>query len=157
MQLSRTNQQGAALIAAIISVVIFGFGIVSLTKFQNNLFENNTDAKHRVEAMQFGQEKIEQLRAYEVLNTEVGKMAFQDIATGTDSKTVISTTYNRSWTVTDSADGSYKSVDVVVAWAALNGVSKTVNINGKISKVDPADSGLLISSVPSSAGSIAPN
>lgn len=55
---SRTSQQGAVLLEALISVVIFSFGILALAGLQTVMIKNTDDAKYRAEATFIAQQKL---------------------------------------------------------------------------------------------------
>ena len=55
---SRSLQQGAILLEALISVVIFSFGILALAGLQTVMIKNTDDAKYRAEATFIAQQKL---------------------------------------------------------------------------------------------------
>lgn len=55
---SRASQQGAVLLEALISVVIFSFGILALAGLQTVMIKNTDDAKYRAEATFIAQQKL---------------------------------------------------------------------------------------------------
>jgi len=143
----KKKMDGFALVEAMVALLILGFGLIAVAKLQSTLMENSGLSKQRTEATRLAQEKMEQLRSFEQLNTATGKFAYADIAT--TASDVVSgyssnTSYTRSWTATDSTNALYKSIFMSVAWTDRNGVGQTVKLDSMVTKLDPKASGSLI-------------
>lgn len=138
---------GFSLVEALVALLILGFGLIAVAKLQTTLMENSGLSKQRTEATRLGQEKMEQLRAFEQLSTATGKFAYADIVTTTSdavSGYSSNTSYTRSWTATESTNALYKPIFLSVAWTDRNGVSQTVKLDSVVAKLDPKASGSLI-------------
>jgi hypothetical protein len=110
----------------------------------------NTDvSRQRAEAVRMAQEKMEDLRAFGVLDgSPGGEHDFAKIVTETDTPTTISdttnTSYSRTTTVTDPSanDPAFTTVRVQVKWldrrTASGGTAEAVTLISNIARVSPA-------------------
>lgn len=143
----RATIRGFSLIEALIAMVILATGLISIAKFQSTLVTTSDFSKQRTEAIRLGEQKIEQLRAFELLPTTGSKFAYSDIVTGTDSVTATNTAYSRVATVTDAPSATlaqYKTVSVNVSWTDRQNTAQSVKLTSVISMLDPKVSGSLI-------------
>lgn len=140
----RTDSAGFAMVEVLVTLLILAGGLLAVGKFQGTLIENSSLAKQRTEAVMLGQQKIESLRAYEVLTTTTGKFAYADIATGSDTVNGANAAYNRSWTVAASSSPAYKSIAMTVGWTDNRGGAQSASLATLVSSSDPALSGSLI-------------
>ena len=106
--------KGFTLIEVLVSSLIIVVGVTGFVALQSEYFASDSKINLRAIAMQLGQQKIEDLRDFEVLTTEVGKFAYNDIiddAGGTlaSGNVVVplsndgarTQTFTRSWQVTE--------------------------------------------------------
>lgn len=142
----RTTGAGFAMVEVLVTLLILAGGLLAVGKFQGTLIENSSLAKQRTEAVMLGQQKIESLRAYEVLTITTGKFAYANIATGADTINGANAIYTRSWIVTasNSPAPAYKSITMTVSWTDNRGSAQSVSLATLISSSDPALSGSLI-------------
>lgn len=140
----RTTSAGFAMVEVLVTLLILAGGLLAVGKFQGTLIENSSLAKQRTEAVMLGQQKIESLRAYEVLTTTTGKFAYADIATGADTVNGTNATYARSWAVAASSSPAYKRIAMTVGWTDNRGGAQSVSLATLVSSSDPALSGSLI-------------
>ena len=77
--LSRRQSGGMTLLDVLLAMVIFVVGMLALASMQGNLTRSSADANARTMGTNIAEELIEQLRTFETIETEVGKVAFQDI------------------------------------------------------------------------------
>lgn len=150
MNVSQRGQSGFSIIEALISLIIMGFGILSLSGMQISLSRNADDAKQRTEAVRLAQEKIEFFRSYTgIAATLVGQGTASGIALNwnalTSSTDTITTNafFTRSWTLGGSIGDSMRSLTVSVDWTDRAGQAQAVSLSTVLSKTDPADSGFL--------------
>lgn len=61
------NSKGFSLIEILVTLVVLGVGLVALAKFQGNIVESGALAKARTVAAHIAQQKIDDLRNYEML------------------------------------------------------------------------------------------
>jgi Tfp pilus assembly protein PilV len=144
--LTRRTTRGVTLIESIIALLVVGFGLASIAGFQLSLSRNADVARQRSEATRLAQERIEAWRAFEQLDSEGGKAAYSDLASGADSPGVSSNTvYARSWTVTPGDGDLQRLVSVSVNWTDRTGDTalNTVTLQSIVSRSDPADIGSL--------------
>lgn len=147
--------RGSALLGVMVAASSFGFGMLSLSKLQGNLTLANNEVKQYDEALKFGKSKLEQMRGFEAVNSKTGLAAYQDINSGTDSVNGHSSTFSRTWSVTDSSNGKSKAVVVTVSWSGQKGTTESISLNSTINQTSAASSGQLF--LTSAAGSIVPN
>ena len=150
MNARRRGQLGFTIIESLISLVIMGFGILSLAGMQAALSRNSDDAKQRTEAVRLAQEKIESFRSYTgIASTVVGQgttnttaLNWNALAGSTDIITT-NAAYTRTWTLGNSSSDSMRGLTVGVAWTDRAGQTQTVSLSSVLSKTNPADSGFL--------------
>ena len=143
---ARRTTRGVTLIESIIALLVVGFGLASIAGFQLSLSRNADAARQRSEATRLAQERIETWRAFEQVNSETGKLAYGDLASGADSPNVSSnTTYARAWTVTPGDGDLQRLVSVSVNWTDRAGDTalNAVTLQSIVSRSDPADIGSL--------------
>jgi prepilin-type N-terminal cleavage/methylation domain-containing protein len=152
------RQQGFTLIEALVALVITAFGMLALAGFQLSLSTASENAKQRSEAVRLAQQKIDELRSFEVVQTHLTKLDYQsDVVAGgpeTFNRTnadVYNTAneYRREWWVTK-ADGTaadplemQKWLRVQVAWTDRNGQEQRVTLRSVIGQAEPATLGTL--------------
>ena len=156
------SQAGVSLIEVLITLVVLGMGLMSLAKFQATVMQDNGLAKGRTVAVHLAEQKIGDLRKYEVLATTAGRFAYQDISSNNDAPTVSSVPYTRNWTVTNycfptnytttattpcpvgTVYPDFKVVTVTVSWTDQDSNSQSVRLDTMISAADPSDTGRII-------------
>ncbi len=116
--MKNVHEGGFGLIEVLITLVVLAVGLVALAKFQGTAIESGSLAKARAVAAHLAQQKLDDLRNYEVLITTnadgtvigcgvAGKVRYRCIANdagGTIASgvvTVANVAYARTWAVTD--------------------------------------------------------
>jgi Tfp pilus assembly protein PilV len=143
---ARRTTRGVSLIESIIALLVVGFGLAAIAGFQLSLWRNADVARQRSEATRLAQEAIEAWRAFEQVESETGKLAYNDLASGADTPVVASNTaYARSWAVTPGDGDLQRLVSVSVNWTDRAGDTalNTVTLQSIVSRSDPADVGSL--------------
>jgi Tfp pilus assembly protein PilV len=135
------KQQGTTLIEILITIIIIVVGVMAIAKFQQKTWHHSKLLAQQNQALALAQSKLEQLRAFEVLATESGKFAYQDIGSGSDTITTTNTDYTINWNVTEATDPDYKTINVTVSWLDNHGSSHNINLTSIISKIDPFTTG----------------
>lgn len=130
------QNQGVALIEALISVLVVSFGVVSLVKFQADLHGSQNTSVHRTEA---------QALAQAVVNKVAGSTSPATYGNGTDSPAGKSTTYQRSWTISTSLLGDTLVVSQV-SWLDNKGQSDKVVLSSVVAKDAGLNEGKLLAS-----------
>jgi len=133
-----SSQSGFSLTEVMIAVLIFLFSLIALAKFLGNLFAMDSYANQRTEALEMARQKLADLQSFAVINTTSGYTAYNDIATGSDTVTGVTTTYTRNWTVTPNTTIGYDTVLMKVTWTAQDGSSKILQLTSIIGKIDPS-------------------
>ena len=149
----KKHQFGFSLIEVMISFVILGAGLLALAKFQVDVLKEYDEGRQQSQAVQYGQQKIDQFRSYVQVASCATCTDYAEIVSGTDTVTGTNASYTRTWTVSSSNNPAYKLIEMKVAWTTSKGTAKSVTINTKIVSTDPGDSGDLIGSVSSSGSS----
>lgn len=142
---SKRGQYGFTIIEALISLIIMGFGVLSLSGMQIFLSRNADDAKQRTEAVRLAQEKIEFFRSYTGIASTLTSgtaLNWNDLASGTDTITT-NAVYTRNWTIEGAISAPMRSLTVGVSWTDRTGEAQAVSLSTVLSKTDPADSGFL--------------
>ena len=73
------NETGMGLLEVLIAIMIFAIGMIALVNFQANLARSSSDANTRTVAASIAEESIEDMRSFEVIESEAGKKAYDDI------------------------------------------------------------------------------
>lgn len=147
--------RGSILLEVLIGVGIIGTGLLSVGKLQSTLISGNSLAKQRTEALVLSQKKIESLRGFTTLTASGSAQAFDNMASGQDTVSSENTTFTRTWTVT--VGSGYNTLKVDTTWVSSTNESQAVHLETKISRTDPAISGLMMATTtpltPSSSNS----
>lgn len=150
MNSTKRRQAGFTILEALVSLVIMGFGIFSLSGMQIAISSNADIAKQRTEAVRLAEEKIEFLRSYTgIASTVVGQstistsaLNWNDLAGGSDSITT-NAIYTRTWTLGGAIADPMRALTVGVTWTDRANAAQAVSLSSILSKTDPADSGFL--------------
>lgn len=134
------KQKGFSLVEPLAAMVIAGAGLLALAKFQANLMDAGSSGRQRVEAMRLAQEKLEELRYVPYADDDMAAGSYND----TPDLANINTSFARAWTVTETADPGYKTVQVTVAWTDQKGVGRNVVLAGIITDYSLENSGYVI-------------
>ncbi len=170
----RHDTRGFSLIEVLIALAVLAVGFAAIARFQATVFEYSAGAKERAIAARLAEEKIADLRHYEVLPTTTGRIAYRDIdanAGGTlasGTVTISNVDYTRSWTVANyyypntalsptygrsatttapspaPAYPPFKLATVTIQWTDQNNAAQSVAVSTIISAHDPAKSGIAI-------------
>lgn len=168
-RLNASLQRGVGLIEILVTLIVLGFGLLSLAKLQGAVLQDGSVAKARTVAAHLAQQKIEDLRDFQVILPPVaapaGVTAYSAIGTNVGGPipsgniTVSAVQYNRTWIVqnwyytgTNSAAVAvapmplpafpdFKKITVVVTWDDQDGQPQSVTLNTVISSADPRRSG----------------
>lgn len=146
------RQRGVSLIEALVALAVMAFGILGVVGIQFTLRMNADVSKQRAEAVRMAQEVIEQRRAYAVLPTTAGQIAYADIVTRAavtvGSSTTVNTTYSVTETVVDAqgavpTDPRYRSLVVDVAWTDRTNSQQKVQLSTNVFGSEPELGGSL--------------
>lgn len=138
--------RGVSLVEAMVALAIMGFGMLAVVGVQATMRLNADIAKQRSEATRIGQESMEKLRAFMVIDTAPGATAFADIANAGPTNVgglTTNTTYRLSQTVVDYTNPPSKALTVTVAWNDRTDQSQQVVLRSVIAAAAPALSGTL--------------
>lgn len=138
----RGAASGYALIDALIAFLIAAIGIYGLVITQTRMALNADVAKQRGEATRLAQQRVEDLRAFTTIAPVAGQLAWNDLASGSDTINT-NAAYTRRWTISGNSSSTMRSVDVSVSWTDRAGDDQSVLVASVISKTDPANVGSL--------------
>lgn len=124
-QAARGRMGGFSLVEALIAALILGFGLVAIGRLQGVVLQDNSLSRQRLEAVNFAQQKLEELRTVATGSDFVALAGGSDtVGPGDDADQQVAnlnTTYTRTWTVTSNNDGRSADIAVVVTWPDASG------------------------------------
>src|SRR5690554_7396401 len=91
----RSRQQGISLIEALVAALILAVAILALTGLQVTTLSNSGQSRINTHALNFAEEKIEDLRNFSDYS------GYDALADGSDTESTSSATLNRNWTITN--------------------------------------------------------
>ncbi|MBV9575396.1 MAG: hypothetical protein JO149_02095 [Gammaproteobacteria bacterium] len=131
------QQKGQGLIETLIVILFIAISITAFLRFQTYLSYNTNLSQQQSDATLLAVNQIETVRNYVVLTTTTGFSAYQDIASGSKSTTLGSTTYTIAWTVTTSTSPAYKTIDTTVSWRDRYGSAQSIRLVTRVASLDP--------------------
>lgn len=134
-------QRGVGLLEVLIAFAVFAIGIVALIHFQTEMVSNRILSGQQNEALHLANNQIDTLRHYETLETTAGKVAYDDIATGSTVVSGATASYTVSWTVTTNTAPAHKVIVVSVSWTGPSGATQTMRLDTIIGRVSPSHAG----------------
>lgn len=137
------RQHGFTLIEAAIAMAIMAFGMLAIVGLQGILNQKADLGRQRSEATRLAEQKIEQLRSFNAINSGTGFVAWADMVGDHDAPTGSNAAFTRTWTVGGAVTDSYRPIQVDVTWTDRTATKYTVTLNSVIAKVDPALAGAL--------------
>lgn len=139
--------KAVSLVEVLVALVVLALGIAAIVRFQGVALENRGFISQQNEAIQIAEDRIGQLRDYEVLNTTAGKSAYEDIVSGSASVSKASATYAVSWSVSDEASPEHKVVTITVSWTDRQNQSRSIVLSSIIGKINPSGSAAVMQSL----------
>src|SRR5688572_23247557 len=94
----QTQAQGQTMVETLITLLFISISFVALFKFQTYLSYNNSLSSQKNEAVILAINTIENLRDFQVLNTQTGYTAWSSIISGSSTTAGGSATYTTTWT-----------------------------------------------------------
>lgn len=144
--MNRQSTRGVSLIEALVALLIMGFGMIGIVGVQTTLRMNADISKQRSEATRIAQEAIETSRAYSVIQSATGNVAYEDLVS-TPAVAVTgyttNTTFSRAITVSESAEPRMKIVAVDVSWTDRTNQAQTVRLLSQVNSTPPELAGTL--------------
>ena len=147
------SSRGVSLIEALVALAVMAFGLLGVVGMQSTLRVNADVSRQRAEAVRMAQERMEDLRAFGVLDgSTVGEHDFNKIVDAIDIPATFAGTnanFNRITTVTEPAPPAgaatapdFRTVQVRVEWldrrTAAGGTAEAVTLTSNIARVSPA-------------------
>ncbi len=134
------TQRGFTLIEALIASLVGAVAILGLAKLQGFTLSNSADSRMKTHAVNFAQDKIEELRWFANENAYTGY-------SGSDNDTPpgVNSNFTRTWTITPCAHSvNCKQADVTVTWADASNAIQAVQLTSYIAGTDPVKSGVML-------------
>lgn len=138
--MNRAHDKGQTLIEVMITLLFIAISVISLIRFQNYLAYDNSLAQQKGDATVLAQSTIETLRDFQVLNNTGGYTSYQGITSGSSTVTGTTASYTVTWTITTTANPSYKRIDVTVAWTDRNNNAQSIRLISNVAGIEPANS-----------------
>ena len=132
-RITPARQAGMGFLDVLLAIVIFVVGMLALAQLQTNLTRSSSDANSRTVAANIAEETIEDMRNFEVIASQTGKKAYNDIVDGSTTVSRGGIDYTVAVDVQDYFFGadrvsvqktaptgvsgsSFKHVEVTVSW-----------------------------------------
>ncbi|MCK5090951.1 MAG: prepilin-type N-terminal cleavage/methylation domain-containing protein, partial [Gammaproteobacteria bacterium] len=148
---SHHNSRGFTMAEALVGLVILALGLLSLARFQTSLVESSGLTKARTAAINFGQDKVEELRNlinkgdFIEVDTSTESYTYSSgslIAAGSDTRTGVNAIYTREWNIsntpTASNDPDRVNIDVTVTWTDATNTAQSIKLSSIVAWLDPA-------------------
>jgi type IV pilus modification protein PilV len=151
---NRHRQAGFTLVEALVALLVMSFGMLALAGMQMTMNRSADLARQRSEAVRLAQLKMEQLRAYDGIDSGSYTYGANVVSSGS-AETICPTctsplnsttnaTFARSWAVTRSdgvtattSDDLQKWIRVAVSWTDRTNQTQTVTLSSVIARNDP--------------------
>ena len=145
------QQRGTTLLEALVAFLVLSLGMLTVARMQTQLRLNSDLARQRSEAVRLGQEDLESLRAFSVVDATPGARSYADVRNA--SRTVDSAAGYASATryqLTRQIDAAGASLGVrardamvTVSWRDRSGTDRQIVLNSIIAGSDPSLTGAL--------------
>ena len=126
--------KGFSMIEVLIATVVLGVGLVGIAQFQGSVMKNSSLSKQRIEAINFAEEKLENLRHFStptewnnnVLGSLSGTESSTDNAYLTNGSPKYSlATYTLKYEIDPSTDGTRANISIKVTWPNATGANSS--------------------------------
>lgn len=145
MQKTFLISKGSSLLEALITVSIVCIGTLSVMYLQTKLIRSTSIASQSSQAIELANEKMEQLRTF------TNDKSFLSITSSSDNIQDKTTSFKRTWSVTEHSSPNYKEVSLNIIWPKQDGSTGSFTINSQVAYYLPSLSGSImqIQSTPS--------
>jgi len=142
---SRSRQRGVTLLEALVAFFVLAAGSVAVAALQRELHLAGDVARQRSEALRFGEQVVEELRAFASLDGPPDARTYAAIASGSADAAsgAVSTRYRVERTVDAAAFTGTKAATVAVRWSDRRGAAHAVVLHTFVAALDPQYSGSL--------------
>ena len=149
---SRYHQSGFSLIEAMLAFLVVGIGLLGLAKLQSGFFKSNGSSRVYTAALNYAQQKIEQLRSFASESDYTSRFSeLLDSPESCDPLTKdslcqgINAGLERTWSIADCPDDlPCRRVEVNVVWTDADGIKQTVALSSFIAAYEPVQSGVAL-------------
>ena len=148
---SHLSNRGFTMAEALIGLVILALGLLSLARFQASMVETSGLTKARTAAINFGQDKVEELRnliskgEFITVDTSTDPHTYSPgtlMSTGSDTRTGTNAIYTRAWDISNTpttSDEQYRAnIDVTITWTDVTDTVQSIKLNSIIAWLDPS-------------------
>ena len=145
---STRPQRGSTLLEALVAFVVFSFGALSIGGLQQRLRDDADLARQRSEAVRFGEQELEALRAFSVIEATADAHAYADIdgaSTAIDNADgrAENTRYRLTRRIDAASIANAKAATIDVAWTDRRGAAQRVSLDSIIARHAPEYAGAL--------------
>lgn len=129
-------QKGISLIEALIAALILAVAVLAITGLQVNTLNDSGQSRVSTHALNFAEEKIEELRDFSRFDV------YSAFANGSDTQVSSNATLSRSWSISACPNSATcKQAQVTVTWSDTTGTQQQVVLTSYISEEDPVRGG----------------
>lgn len=137
------HQRGASLLESLVALVVLVGSTLAVTHVQRQLRIDGDLARQRAEAVRFGEEEMENLRAFAAVEAASGVRSYAAIADADTGQAAVNADYRIVRRV-DAADfAGAKAVSVQVQWSDRSGTAREITLASFIARSDPMHAGAL--------------
>jgi Tfp pilus assembly protein PilV len=139
MQAIQRRQRGISLVEALVAMLVMSFGMLAIVGLQATMRQNADIAKQRSEAVRIAQVEVERWRGFTTFTGGVDDESFNNLASSAADVDIAgqNATYTLSRTVTDSADGNFKTLVVDVVWLDRVDAPQSVRLSTTLVGAEP--------------------
>ena len=143
--MNRQHTSGFSLIEVLIAFMVIALGSASLVQLHRGYLRQESNSTQREEAMHLAENKLDDLRTFEVLRTTAGQIAYQDIGINlggvisAGSHTLSTGQFGLSWSCRLGATSpcpplaTHKDIIVTVNWTESENTTRTLSLSSTIS------------------------
>lgn len=148
---SHHSNRGFTMAEALVGLVILALGLLSLARFQASMVESSGLTKARTAAINFGQDKVEELRnlinkgEFITVDTSTDPYTYSPgtlIAAGSDTRAGTNAIYTREWDISNTpttSDEQYRAnIAITVTWIDATNTAQSIKLNSIIAWLDPS-------------------
>ena len=144
----RRSQRGTTLLESLIAFVLLATGTLAVASLQSQMRWHADVARQRSEAVRLGQQELERLRAFSVIDAAPAVHAYASIA---DADSVadrvfgdaVNTAYRIAQRIDAAGIAGAKGASVTVAWTDRTGAAQRVVLDSVVAGQDPVYSASL--------------
>ncbi|HEY2561829.1 MAG TPA: prepilin-type N-terminal cleavage/methylation domain-containing protein [Caldimonas sp.] len=139
---SRSRQRGVTLLESLVAFFVLAAGSVAVAQWQGHLRLATDVARERSEAVRIGEEALEDLRSFAVIDGAPGVRTYAAIASGVAVVAAASgaahTAYRVERIVDEAAFADVKAATLAIRWSDRSGTPREAVLHAFVAAHDPA-------------------